>query len=154
LDIKVKKITAWVCVFAWMILILSLSSDPADVSKEKSKAIEQLIRESIQRIQERFEVRIIDVGDFEFHVRKAAHMVIYFVLGILLMLATKISGIGGRKAYFFGFLVGALFAGMDETYQNFIPGRSGEVRDVMIDSAGVLIGLAFYGLIIKKRCKS
>jgi VanZ family protein len=151
LDIKVKKITAWVCVFAWMILILSLSSDPADVSKEKSKAIEQLIRESIQRIQERFEIGIIDVDDFEFHVRKAAHMFIYFVLGLLLMMANKIMTIREKKSYFLAWTIGTLFAMLDETYQNLIPGRSGEVRDVMIDSIGVFLGLMFFWLGGKKK---
>jgi VanZ family protein len=150
---RAKKITAWICVFVWMVLILSLSSDTAEVSKEKSKFIEQLIRKSIESIQERLDISIIQVDSFQLHVRKAAHMFIYFVLGLLLMLALKISGIRGKNAYFLSFLVGALFAVMDETYQNFIPGRSGQVRDVMIDSAGVLIGLVFFELVVKKRCR-
>jgi VanZ family protein len=150
---RAKRITAWICVFVWMILILSLSSDTAEVSKEKSKFIEQWIKKSIESIQDKLDISIIQVDSFQLHVRKAAHMFIYFVLGLLLMLALKISEIRGKKAYFLGFLVGALFAAMDETYQNFIPGRSGEVRDVMIDSAGVLIGLVFFELIVKKYCQ-
>lgn len=39
-------------------------------------------------------------------------------------------------------LIGFLYACSDEFHQRFVPGRSGEFRDVVIDTAGVLIGIA------------
>ena len=37
---------------------------------------------------------------------------------------------------------------LDEVHQAFVPGRSCELRDVCIDSAGVLLGAAFLLLIL------
>jgi VanZ family protein len=38
-----------------------------------------------------------------------------------------------------------LYAASDEFHQLFVPGRSGEVKDVLIDSAGAVTGaLLFY----------
>ena len=37
----------------------------------------------------------------------------------------------------------ALYAATDEIHQLFVPGRGGQIRDVLIDSSGALIGLLF-----------
>ena len=46
-----------------------------------------------------------------------------------------------------------IYAISDEIHQLFVPGRSGQVRDVLIDSAGSLLGIiivmAFEKLLIK-----
>lgn len=46
-------------------------------------------------------------------------------------------------------LFGTVYAITDEIHQLFIPGRSGEIRDVCIDSLGVLTGIIFMLMIIK-----
>ena len=43
----------------------------------------------------------------------------------------------------------ALYACSDEFHQTFVPGRAGRVGDVLVDSAGVLLGLALFFLIGK-----
>jgi hypothetical protein len=39
------------------------------------------------------------------------------------------------------FLIGVLYAVSDEIHQTFVPGRAGQLRDVLIDSCGVLAGI-------------
>ena len=39
------------------------------------------------------------------------------------------------------FLVGALYAASDELHQRFVSGRSGEIKDVLLDSSGVAFGI-------------
>lgn len=48
-------------------------------------------------------------------------------------------------------VVGVLFACSDEIHQLFVPKRGGRVSDVMIDCGGVLFGIAFATLFLKKR---
>ena len=36
------------------------------------------------------------------------------------------------------------YAAIDEIHQLFVPGRSGEIKDVLIDSCGSFIGIHFY----------
>ena len=42
-------------------------------------------------------------------------------------------------------LTAALYAATDEVHQLFVPGRSGQVSDVLLDSAGAIAGLALLG---------
>lgn len=48
-------------------------------------------------------------------------------------------------------LTGALYAASDEFHQLFVPGRSGQISDVLLDSAGVcfgvLLGMLFWRLV-------
>ena len=44
-------------------------------------------------------------------------------------------------------LIGVLYAVSDEIHQCFVPGRSGELRDVLIDSAGVICGVVILRLL-------
>ena len=45
------------------------------------------------------------------------------------------------KRIWISLIVGVLYASSDEIHQYFVPGRSARVFDVMIDSAGVCLGI-------------
>lgn len=74
-------------------------------------------------------------------VRKTAHAMEYAVLGLL----TAGAFIGRRTSILAGIFVpwciASAYAATDEIHQLFVPGRSGQVSDVLLDSAGVLAGL-------------
>lgn len=76
-----------------------------------------------------------------FFVRKAAHMFLYFVLMGLLLLAMH--GMSRRFCLKAGFALGlcGILAAVDEIHQRFVPGRSGELRDVVVDLVGGAIFL-------------
>ena len=80
-------------------------------------------------------------GEIDHPVRKTAHAMEYAVLGLL----TAGAFIGRRTSILAGILVpwciASVYAVTDEIHQLFVPGRSGQVSDVMLDSAGVLAGL-------------
>ena len=46
-----------------------------------------------------------------------------------------------NKRIWTSLIVGVLYASSDEIHQYFVPGRSARVFDVMIDSAGVCLGI-------------
>lgn len=80
--------------------------------------------------------------------RKLAHVSEYGLLGVLwaseLWLGAhdqKVRGVAIRL----GFCM--LTAFLDETIQLFVPGRSGEVRDIWIDTSGALLGILLVCLI-------
>ena len=84
-------------------------------------------------------------------VRKLAHVFEYAVLGFLLCLAVE-SWFGPQKRKkhkWIAFAIGALYAVSDEVHQYFVPGRSCEVADVLIDSLGVFLGVLLAVKIIK-----
>lgn len=69
--------------------------------------------------------------------RKFAHFTEFAALGMCL---GWLFGMLGKKNRY-PFLCGAAAACIDETIQRFVPGRGPSLRDVAIDSCGVLTGL-------------
>ena len=129
----------------WMLLIIKLSSQVAEESNVLSSGLAQIIIRSVGRL---FGINYLSPLLVNHYVRKLAHFMSYFILGILLMNAFNISGIKGLKSVLIVFVLGLIYAASDEFYQLFVPGRSGEFRDVMIDGAGMACGILSYLLIL------
>ena len=70
--------------------------------------------------------------------RKIGHVTAYAIFAILLWRALR----PARHAFALTVLGGVLLATSDETLQSFMPSRGGSVRDVLLDTAGVLLGCA------------
>lgn len=80
--------------------------------------------------------RIEDVW-LELLLRKLAHIAEYVILGALL---ARAAGLRGWRGVALGAMLGALYAASDEWHQTFVPGRKGNVWDVLLDSAAALAG--------------
>ena len=74
-------------------------------------------------------------------VRKLAHFCEYMLEGFLLMLCLRVYTKHVLRHVSWPILGGLLTALTDETIQLFSPGRSSQVTDVWLDSAGVLVGI-------------
>jgi len=77
---------------------------------------------------------------------KLAHCFVYLILAILLMrYLLDVRMYLPAKALKLSVIIGAVFGGIDEIHQFFIPGRSCAWQDYIADLAGVLLGayLAF-----------
>jgi hypothetical protein len=72
------------------------------------------------------------LGTWDFVLRKAAHLTEYAVLGGLLARAVADSP---------ALVLGIAYAVTDEVHQTYVAGRAGSLRDVAIDSVGVLAGI-------------
>ena len=57
--------------------------------------------------------------------------------------------ISPKKQVIYSGILGIIYAITDEIHQLFIPGRSGEFKDVCIDAIGVWIGICFLLLVVK-----
>ncbi len=65
--------------------------------------------------------------------RKLAHLTEYAILGLLSGRAV------GRP--WAALAAGVLYAASDEWHQTLVPGRSGQVSDVLLDTVGVILGI-------------
>lgn len=84
------------------------------------------------------------LGDANVLIRKSAHVTEYAVLFCLYWQVLKrLSCWSGRTAFklFLTLLMVALYAKSDEWHQSFVPGRSSSDLDVLVDTAGGVIGL-------------
>ena len=90
-------------------------------------------------------------------VRKGAHFAEYTILGGFLVPAvTEWMAVDKtpvpdsvRNIRIISWLVGTLYAVTDEIHQSFVPGRSCELRDIGIDSCGVLAGVMIVSLAMR-----
>jgi phosphoglycolate phosphatase-like HAD superfamily hydrolase len=73
------------------------------------------------------------LGSWDLVLRKIAHAAEFAVLGFLLVRAL------GNE--WMGLVAGIAYAISDEIHQDFVPGRQAAVRDVLVDSAGVAVGV-------------
>lgn len=82
-------------------------------------------------------------------VRKAAHFTEYLIFGFLTARAMKKS----KFNLWFALPACILYATSDEIHQSFIPGRSCEAGDVLIDALGAAIGVTIYFLLFGRKNK-
>ena len=76
---------------------------------------------------------------YDFILRKLAHITEYFILTFLLYRAFKGAfNINGFYVFILPTLAAFFYAISDEIHQSFIPGRTCAVRDVLIDSVGII----------------
>lgn len=151
----------------WIAFIISRSLKTADLSLKESGRILALVKKILPFMT-------------EFLIRKLGHFTEFFILGILLFLTgrqfmqlknrmaaadagtaprTENSGktrqaenaAGFCLMFFFPAAAGLAVAVCDECIQLGVEGRSGEVRDVLIDLSGVLLALLLSALIRKLR---
>ncbi|MEA1997573.1 MAG: VanZ family protein [Gemmatimonadota bacterium] len=67
---------------------------------------------------------------------KVVHMIEFGILGILLAKAVYGQKKGDRHLYWLCILAAALYGGLDELHQYFVPGRSNEWSDFAADALG------------------
>ena len=148
-----KKTIFAVLLVLWMGFIFSMSCENAEKSSNTSGQTIRVVLSAVPEFEKQpEEVKVNIIEKLQFIVRKSAHFIGYMILGILASgLILQYENI--NKKYPLAFLICVIYAISDEIHQLFVPGRSGQVRDVLIDSAGSLLGIilviAFEKLLIK-----
>ncbi len=128
-----KKVILRIIIVLWICLIWGHSLQPANISNKESGAVLTFLINHFPSVFNADTGMVI--------VRKSAHFTEYFILGILLC-CEMISYLRGAFKRFSVPAVAGLFVSfIDETIQLFVEGRSGEVRDMWIDFAGVVLGV-------------
>ncbi len=110
MQIKIKN---WIFVFLWAGLIFFLSHQP--------------------------ELKSDLPNQWDFILRKLAHITEYAVLTWLLIRALKEYRLTNRQIIILAVSLAVFYALSDEYHQTFIVGRQGLSRDVLIDSLGILL---------------
>ncbi len=144
---KHKEILSYLLVFLWMGMIFYLSNQTALESSTLSTGLVKKILKATGAFIE----KTFNSQQFDHLLRKSGHFFVYLVLSLLVLSALRQSGLRGYKAMLAAFAICFLYAISDEYHQTFVAGRSGELRDVLIDSLGALLGILIYyvGLTIR-----
>ena len=148
-----RKILLWILVLAWMGLIFYFSSKDSVESTNQSRSIidKTIIVDNKTDIEKE---QVLISADAK--LRKIAHAFVFLVLSILVCFLIKEYTLDIKKILIFCFIICILYAISDELHQLCVPGRSGEVKDVLIDSIGMLCGMIIFylsGIKIWKKVK-
>ena len=142
MKLKKRQIIFILITAAIMVFIFLQSALPADLSQKESNFLVPCISNLFH----------INADSASFVIRKTAHFLEYTLLGISLGLTThSLLVYNNRKLVVSGLLawaIGTVYAVTDEFHQQFVSGRSCELRDMLIDSGGVLLGVLIISLIL------
>lgn len=139
----VKKIISTAIVLLMMALIFLFSAQQGDRSDETSLSVGGVIGQIFISDFEQWtpEERFSFAERVNHPVRKLAHATEYAVLGGLMAAMFGAYGLRGWRRFGAAWGCTTLYACTDEFHQLFVPGRSGQLTDVLIDSSGALAGV-------------
>ena len=123
--------------------IFYLSSQDGNTSGHLSGGLSEVLYSILQWLR-------IPLSEETFHfiLRKGAHFTAYLLLGLLFAFWQDAKTL---KEYLLCLFFSFLYALSDELHQRFVPGRSGELRDVLIDTTGAFTGLLLLSIVSKIR---
>lgn len=139
MNVRIKRIIFSILIIINCIVIFKFSSQDSEKSNETSGVVVNRVVNTISTVNKKVKKESIK-DTVTFMVRKCAHFSIYTLLGIWLMNLTNTFDISTKRKILMCVLFGILYASSDEFHQSFVGGRSPEVRDVCIDTCGVLFG--------------
>lgn len=140
----------------WMAIIFAHSAKTADESTEASHRVGMWIGQMVvpgfeewsSTKQMEFAARI------DHPVRKTAHATEYAILGILVLLTLLAWKEDAQKnirypGWKLSWVIATFYACTDEFHQLFVPGRSGQITDICIDSLGAFAGVMVVWLLYR-----
>lgn len=152
-----KKYLPWLPSIIIMVIIFLFSNKAAIESSKDSMWITDVILEVYETLWHRDmigETRNEVSGILEMIVRKTAHFMEYAVLAMAFSYALWRQRVSKLKKILLAVMLTILYAITDEVHQLFVPGRSGRVFDVLIDSIGAIIGAMAFTILLGRTMKS
>lgn len=141
------KIIGITLILIWMMTVFIFSNEKATESKVTSRKVTIAIVQAIsgKDISDN-EKLLVSVDKI---VRKLAHYTLYTVGGVLIISFAYTMDKTQKEKILYSLAFGICFVITDEVHQLFVPGRTGRLLDVGIDTLGIITGILIF-LIIKK----
>lgn len=131
-----------ILLLATFVRIFCFSNQNGTQSSGVSRKVTEIVTSNMKKVQNMPKnEKELFLEHTEKIIRKLAHFSIYTVVGLLMMSLMSTYKLKQSKRIWISLIVGVLYASSDEIHQYFVPGRSARVFDVMIDSAGVFLGI-------------
>lgn len=139
-----KYIICLILLFIWLGFIFIMSNTNSVDSTKQSKTLINKVLTTTNNITN----MDIDSVTRKIHkpVRKLAHITEFFILSIIVIMLLKNKIIDYNKLLLISMSICFIFACIDEFHQTFIPGRTGQFSDVLIDMIGVIFGCLLFNI--------
>ena len=140
---KAKRIIYTILLIIWMIVIFCFSNQDATNSQSTSDKLASGIVDTAEVITKQEipkEDKEIFIEDTRVLIRKSAHFMLYFVLGIFAYLTFNSYSIS--KTILVSIIFCLLYSCSDEIHQMFLDGRTAKVLDIFIDTCGSCLAIS------------
>lgn len=137
-----KRVLFIVMLLATLYIIFGFSSQDGEQSGNLSLKVTNFIVEMFSKVKNMdVTLKMHYIERLHPIIRKLAHFSIYCLVGFSVMGFWCTFDIKNKYKLLWSILLGVSYAASDEFHQSFVPGRGPSIRDVCIDSAGVLTGI-------------
>lgn len=142
MTIKIHRLILPTLLIFQMCFIFIMSSFGHNSSDAQSNLFVDFIAQNFPHVRHGLENNLISLSTLIFLVRKTAHFTEYAVLGALFYLNIMQHPKPNQphKKILLPIFFSFLYACTDEIHQIFVPGRSAQFRDVLIDTLGASFG--------------
>ena len=144
---RTRSTTAGILALVWMCVIFAFSAQTKEESSVVSQGFSYRIVNTTGLLLHLHidEEQLREIANaIEGFVRKGAHMTEYAILAILVYVWLGRWQLSHRRMACTAAVLTMLYACSDEFHQLFVAGRAGRVSDVLVDSAGAVVGLALF----------
>ncbi len=133
------------------VLIFSFSAQTAEtssgLSREVTRFLLRVFSPGFKTLDPAAQAKLITAAHKT--VRKLAHFTEYALLGAVLALHLRlVLKMKARYIWLSAFILGTFYAVLDEWHQSFVSGRAMQIADMLLDSGGVLCGIALAAFVL------
>ena len=134
----IRKFAALFLLILWLGVIFSFSNANGEVSGGMSEKLIKNVVSTFSKIDKESDSMQKIVKRYSFVVRKSAHFVEYFILGIIVVNFFVSFNIN-KRVLIYSSVFCILAAIFDEFHQTFVVSRNGNLVDVLLDSSASLM---------------
>ena len=145
MKLKIQRIIFAILTIVTFVTIFIFSSQNGEKSSSTSRGFTKKIIEILQldkNLSENEKENLIE--NSQFVIRKLAHFTIYTIAGINIYGFVNTYEIKKKNKILGALILGIIYAISDEIHQMFSGYRTPAIRDVFIDSCGVIFGICIF----------
>ncbi len=155
--LKGKVIVKFLLCIIWLSLIFYNGTRQGEVSQKSSKQLVKIVTRFVNLPSTTLDSTMVKLSDLNFYVRKNAHFFQYLIFSILLCSAIRQFKLRKSSEIFLLLFLLLFFPVIDEVIQKYVPGRTSNVSDVIIDFSGGVLGILIFNFrdkIYKKKVEA
>lgn len=150
---KKKTIAKILLCVIWLGIIFFNATRQGETSQKSSKEVSKVISVFLQIPQGELKIAGVKFSDVNYFVRKNAHFFQYLIFSILICGVIKQFKLYKTSEIFLILFLLLFFSVIDEFIQIYIPDRTSNIFDIIIDFSGGILGMLIYNMAYKMKKK-
>ena len=148
-----KPITKILLCVIWLGIIFYNGTREGIISQKSSKEVVKVVSQFVNVPLEKIDRPTVKFNKINYYVRKNAHFFQYLIFSILLCAAVRQFKLYKSSELFLLLFFLLLFPVLDEFIQKYIPGRTSNIFDIMLDFSGGVFGMLIFNINAKMHKK-